>query len=414
MFENVIHQSATQLLSQDIKTGNLPGSILFAGPAGSGKLSAALETARILSCPNGGAWTCNCESCKRQKALISTNVLVLGATDRTLEIRAARASFLSLNAMNSGHLEGARYLYLRAVRKLLIRFTPILWEGDDKLSKFSPVVQSIQDNLETLNPGKIIPDGDKLEKILDDIQKQVEKLEDSFLYDSIPVSQVRNISRWAHLTSGSVKKVLIIENADAMADSARNALLKILEEPPADVVFILTTTKRGAMLPTILSRVRTYTFNTRTVEQQQEVLNRVFHYDPTFCRKPMPTSINEFLLSYLDIEPATVKEHASDYFNSIAAGHVPDVQAVMTSCGNFNPRVLFSIFMEGIIESQKGLASTPAGCECSVQILQVIREAVNSVSIFNQNPAAALEQLARSLLQINHTSGGVFQGAVNE
>ena len=78
-----------------------------------------------------------------------------------------------------------------------------------------------------------------------------EKLEDDFLYDSIPVNQVRNASAWARLSPSDKKKILIIENADRMQDAARNAFLKVLEEPPADVVFILTTTRRGAIMPTI-------------------------------------------------------------------------------------------------------------------------------------------------------------------
>lgn len=149
---------------------------------------------------------------------------------------------------------------MRAVRKLISKFNSVLWNGDDKLSKFSPLLQNIEEGLEKIQPGRILPDDEELRKILDSIEKDCTKLESSFLYSSLPVLQIRNFSSWAHLSSSNGRKVLIIENADLMADSARNALLKILEEPPEDVIFILTTTKRGAILPTILSRVRTYNF----------------------------------------------------------------------------------------------------------------------------------------------------------
>lgn len=49
-------------------------------------------------------------------------------------------------------------------------------------------------------------------------------------------------------------KVYILEDSQAMNDSSENALLKILEEPPAGVYFILTCDSRSAMLPTVLSR----------------------------------------------------------------------------------------------------------------------------------------------------------------
>ena len=49
-------------------------------------------------------------------------------------------------------------------------------------------------------------------------------------------------------------KVYILEDSQNMNDSSENALLKILEEPPAGVYFILTCDSRAAMLPTVLSR----------------------------------------------------------------------------------------------------------------------------------------------------------------
>lgn len=49
-------------------------------------------------------------------------------------------------------------------------------------------------------------------------------------------------------------KVYILEDSQNMNDSSENALLKILEEPPKGVYFILTCSSRSAMLPTILSR----------------------------------------------------------------------------------------------------------------------------------------------------------------
>src|SRR5574344_583034 len=410
MFENVLSQSASSLLEEDINRCMLPGSILLAGPAASGKLTTALELARILSCKGEtkGLWSCTCPSCLRHKALVSPNVLVVGPGDRSLEIAAARNTLLFENANNTKHLEAARYLYIRAVRKLTVRFNPLLWEGDDKLAKFSPLLQAIDESLEELEPGRSIPDGEELEKILNDILKNTTKLEDSFLYDALPVSQIRSISAWAHLAANDGKRVVIIENADRMADSARNALLKILEEPPADTQFVLTTTRRGAMLPTILSRVRTYSFFERTVEQQQGVIDRVFHYQPLPGAKK-PDTIDEFLQSYLPVQPSYVKQYAETFFNSIAEGHVPDISSIVKGCGGFDPRVLFRIFIEGIINTQKELKSTPAGAESSAELLEMLRKAYNNVTVYNQNPLSALEELARNMLMVNHQNNGIFK-----
>src|SRR5574344_1254660 len=409
MFDNVLYQSAASLLVDDITRDMLPGSILLAGPAASGKLTCALELARVLSCRGAqkGDWACTCPSCLKHKALVSTNVLVVGPGDRSLEIKAARNTFLFENANNTKHLEAARYLYIRAVRKLTIRFSPVLWDGDDKLSKFSPLLEAIEDDLEQIEPGRTIPDGEELVKILDDIEKNTLKLEDSFLYDALPVSQIRNFSSWAHLSATDGKRVIIIENADGMADSARNALLKILEEPPADTQFILTTTRRGAMLPTILSRVRTYSFLERTVEQQQGVIDRVFHYQP-LPGANKPDTIDEFLQSYLPVQPSSVKQYAETSFTSIAEGHVPDISSIVKGCGGLDPRVLFRIFIEGIISTQKEMKSTPAGAESSAELLEMLRKAYNNVTVYNQNPLSALEELARNMLMVNHQNNGIF------
>ncbi|HBG66423.1 MAG TPA: DNA polymerase III [Treponema sp.] len=414
MFENVLFQSAPDLLADDIRRERLPGSLLFAGPPASGKLTCALELARVLSCREKGLWNCTCPSCRQHKALVSSSVLVTGPGNRSLEIAAARNTLLAQNANNTSHLEAARYLYLRAVRKLTVRFSPILWEGDDKSSKFAPLLQAVDEDLEQLNPGRVLPDGDHLEKITADIEKQCTKLEDSFLYDALPVSQIRNFSAWAHLSSAAGRKILIIENADVMADSARNALLKILEEPPEDVTFILTSTRRGAMLPTILSRVRTYTFFPRTQPQQQTVIERVFHYAPRLGGGQLPESIHAFLQMFLPVQPAIVHDYARQFFRCVASGHVPDIPQIVSGCGGFSPSVLFTIFLQELTDCQRSLASSAAGAEASARLLGEIRSVAEDVRVFNLNPAAALERLTRSFMQVNMLNDGIFRSLVQE
>lgn len=409
MFDNILYESAASLLSEDIKRGTLPGSILLAGPAASGKLSCALELARVLSCQgeDKGSWNCKCQSCLKHKAIVASNVMIAGPGDRTLEITAARNTFLQETANNTSHLDAARYLYLRAVRKLTARFNFVLWEGEDKLAKFSPLLEAIDDALEELNPGRTVPDYDDLVKLLDTIDKNAAKLEDSFLYDALPVSQIRNLSSWAHLAANEGKRIIIIENADCMADSARNALLKILEEPPSDTQFILTTSRRGAMLPTILSRVRTYAFFERTKEQQQEVIERVYHFHPR-SDETMPDTIDAFLQRYLAVPPATINKCAKKFFGEIVNGHMPQIPPIVSECANFDPRILFRLFIQSLISCQKELLKTPQGAEASSQFLEMVRKSYNNVIIYNQSPASSLEELARNLMLVNHQNNGVF------
>ncbi|MBO5944291.1 MAG: hypothetical protein J6Q50_03220 [Clostridia bacterium] len=73
------------------------------------------------------------------------------------------------------------------------------------------------------------------------------------------VDSVREIRDDAFvLPNESDSKVYILKNAQNMNDQAQNAILKILEEPPSYVFFIIVTTSRSTMLETVLSRVQTY------------------------------------------------------------------------------------------------------------------------------------------------------------
>ncbi len=78
---------------------------------------------------------------------------------------------------------------------------------------------------------------------------------------NISVDQVRELSRFLHLApSMARRRVVIIDSVDDMERGAANALLKNLEEPPSDVLFLLVSHSPGRLLPTIRSRCRTLIF----------------------------------------------------------------------------------------------------------------------------------------------------------
>ncbi len=61
-------------------------------------------------------------------------------------------------------------------------------------------------------------------------------------------------------------KVFIIDEVHMLSTAAFNAFLKTLEEPPAHVIFILATTEKHKILPTIISRCQIYDFDRMTVD----------------------------------------------------------------------------------------------------------------------------------------------------
>jgi len=75
--------------------------------------------------------------------------------------------------------------------------------------------------------------------------------------DTIKVEDARKVVEFLALTPAeSDRRVVIIDSIDAMNRNAANALLKTLEEPPAQAVLILISHNPGRLLPTILSRCR--------------------------------------------------------------------------------------------------------------------------------------------------------------
>ncbi|MDE1970434.1 MAG: DNA polymerase III subunit gamma/tau [Patescibacteria group bacterium] len=73
----------------------------------------------------------------------------------------------------------------------------------------------------------------------------------------------------------SAHKVYIIDEAHMLTKDACNALLKVLEEPPEYVVFILATTEPEKMIPTVLSRVQRFDFTRLSFSEVHDKLNYI-------------------------------------------------------------------------------------------------------------------------------------------
>lgn len=70
-------------------------------------------------------------------------------------------------------------------------------------------------------------------------------------------------------------KVYIIDEVHMLSSAAFNAFLKTLEEPPKHVIFILATTEKHKIIPTILSRCQIFDFKRITVKDAKEYLAKI-------------------------------------------------------------------------------------------------------------------------------------------
>ena len=101
------------------------------------------------------------------------------------------------------------------------------------------------------------------------LAKKINDLEENFEYNIFEldaasnnsVEDIRNITDQIRIPPQIGKyKVYIIDEVHMLSNAAFNAFLKSLEEPPKHVVFILATTEKNKIIPTILSRCQIYDF----------------------------------------------------------------------------------------------------------------------------------------------------------
>jgi len=374
-----------------------------------------------------GEWKCACSSCKQHRFLQHDDLLALGSRSFASEIAACRRAFLR-NTDNAN----VKLLFFRSLRKLMLRFSPVLMEEDQKLAKCASVLQSIDEKLNEYLDSKDIS-----EKFCDSLVKDALSLENDGLSANIPIGQIRSASYWCRLAPKGIKKTLLIENAENMRDESRNSLLKLLEEPPPSVNIVLTAQRREAIMPTILSRLRPYRFLKRSEESEKEVIRRVYSDTGTSLSEYFDTFLTQsaektealaawFIVSLARIASVSLKkrhgfaEHAAKecmippIINTIGERYAPIaekaalercfkssgiIKIILSQSKNFED-VSFSRFlkkcleMTGVVIRESG---DPSFFTYSDMFRKYINEAVTAVDVLNINSAIALESLLHKL-----------------
>ena len=124
------------------------------------------------------------------------------------------------------------------------------------------------------------------------------------------VENIRDLREEVQYTPSKGKyKVYIIDEVHMLTQSAFNALLKTLEEPPEHVIFILATTEPHKVLPTILSRCQRYDFKRITTAEISEHLVKV-------CQK----------------EGIDAEDNALQYIAALAEGGMRDALSILDQC----------------------------------------------------------------------------------
>lgn len=201
-FKEVIGQeSVKQRLKQEVQEGRIPHAQLFCGPAGAGKLPIALAYARYLCCPHRTEDDAcgTCPSCIKWEKLVHPDVHFL---------------FPIVNKAKS----------------------PKVSVCDDFLPQWR---QQLTDSTYF-----------NLQHWLNDIGAE-NKQAQIFAQESDEI--IRKLSL---KSSEGGYKVTLIWQAEKMNQTCANKLLKLLEEPPLNTVFLLISETPETILPTILSRTQ--------------------------------------------------------------------------------------------------------------------------------------------------------------
>ena len=202
LFKNIIGQDAVkQRLTQTVVEGRISHAQLFLGPGGCGKLALAIAYAQFLSCENQGEYdSCDtCASCLKYEKLIHPDLHFIYPVSTTKTITKDPISSDFINEWRSAILE---------------------------------------------NPYLGLPHW--YERIgIENKQGVINRRE------SYEIIRILNLK-----TYESDYKVMVIWMPEKMNQVAANKLLKILEEPPPNSLFLLVSENTDKLLPTILSRTQ--------------------------------------------------------------------------------------------------------------------------------------------------------------
>ncbi len=156
------------------------------------------------------------------------------------------------------------------------------------------------------------------------------------------VDSVRALRDEAVYTPGEVRyRVYIIDEVHMLSISAFNALLKIIEEPPAHLLFILATTELQKVPATILSRCQRFSFKRLSVEDIGARLNYIAYEE------------------HIDIEPAAIRLLAR-----LADGALRDGVSLLDQCASASGG---SVTLDGVYAAL-GLA----GQKQTAELLQAV------------------------------------------
>lgn len=145
----------------------------------------------------------------------------------------------------------------------------------------------------------------------------------------IGVDRVRGVGNFLSKTASEGGwRVVIVDAADEMNRNAANALLKVLEEPPAQAILLLVAHNPGRLLPTIRSRCRTLTLNPLREDVLLEILQQKAPDSPEEEKKSLAKLADGSVGRALALYDQGGVDLYNDMMKILGGGAQWDVQAI--------------------------------------------------------------------------------------
>ena len=266
-FKDIIgQQDVIERLVKDAQAGTVPHALLFCGPEGVGKLQTAIAFARYLLCRDKGtgADSCGtCPSCVKMDKLVHPDLHFV---------------FPVINKSKSSDRSTV---------------------SDEEITAWREIVT------ENHYFG--------FEEWLSAIGTDDKKQANIFVTESESI-----ISKLSLKSVEGGYKIMIIWHAEKMNQQCANSLLKMLEEPPAGTIFILTTDAPEQMLETILSRTQRIDFR-RIPEQEisQRLQGPGYQIDSDTAQKIAHLSGGSWLKAISTLRINSESQEFMDYFTQL-------------------------------------------------------------------------------------------------
>lgn len=391
MFEKLeLFQGAlAEQMRTQIEGGTFSQVNLFGGPRYSLRMSFALEAARILSCSAQGLERCNCESCRKFATLSASNVLVVSQRDHKSIIETNLSAFMRLCN------EFSKIQVIRSIRILLLQYNGFFTPANPTQNTAFDAAAAVNELLISLSQEKEL--GPKeAKKWADDLRSALKSLYTASRKNTtITIGQVRAVDEWVNQTSmGSSKRFIILEAMEQTNVSARNSLLKILEEPPEDTYFFLISEFPNRIMSTILSRVRRYAFPPLGKEAVARYLEPYYLHDKEY------ESLEQFYLEGGGMDLQKNRQIASMIFSSVQSNRyisLSDLQQMLSNIDDMDSYeyVLRSFLDQLSLELEEGNLAT----DLAYKLSYLVSSSFSEGQLYNQNGRLMLESLYYRLME---------------